>query len=324
MNESEEREICYLKCVIKSGRLEFEWSIITPSTWDWIGLYENNGKENTDWLNGHWFYIANHSHRETLTDGRYSFTGSHWIGTVSGQNQIRLNTYESRNVYKTYAHVIVLNPDFAHFDKSRVHYVEKGLQHLFNHHKTDWGFDQDDNWNSQNRKRLLETLQEFSDRNTNDVNVYLGTYKNQGAYLVVDYTTHQCLIIYRGGERDYFLWSGWVLDDDQYKYVTTSPYRLKATILLVYEDVLEQIANSKGEREDLIQEYFKIHRKDKNIYGEKVYFKIAEFFGLAESYIPLSFEERDEITPGDNYELDFNKVREKARIILGELEKITF
>ncbi len=324
MNESEEREICYLKCVIKSGRLEFEWSIITPSTWDWIGLYENNSKENTNWLNGHWFYIANHSRRETLTDGRYSFTGSYWIGTVSGQNQIRLNTYESRNVYKTYAHVNVLNPDFAHFDKSRVYYVEKGLQHLFNRHKTDWGFDQDDNWNSQNRKKLLETLQEFTDRNTNDVNVYLGTYKNQGAYLVVDHTTHQCLIIYRGGEKDYFLWSGWVLDDDQYKYVTTPPYRLKATILLMYEDILEQIANSEGEREDLIQEYFKIHRKDKNTYGEKVYFKIAEFFGLAESYIPLSFEGRDEITPEDDYELDFEKVREKARTILGELEKITF
>ncbi|CAG8434455.1 13773_t:CDS:2 [Funneliformis mosseae] len=295
MNESEEREICYLKCVIKSGRLEFEWSIITPSTWDWIGLYENNSKENTNWLNGHWFYIANHSRRETLTDGRYSFTGSHWIGTVSGQNQIKLNTYESRNVYRTYAHANVLNPDFAHFDKSRIHYVEKGLQLLFNRHKTDWGFDQDDNWNNQNR-----------------------------AYLVVDHTTHQCLIIYRGGEKDYFLWSGWVLDDDQYKYVTTPPYRLKATILLMYEDILEQIANSEGVREDLLQEYFKIHRKDRNTYGEKIYFKIAEFFGLAESYIPFSFEGRDEITPEDDYELDFEKVREKARTIIGELEKITF
>jgi hypothetical protein len=28
MDESEEREIC---CIIKSGYLEFEWSIITPS-----------------------------------------------------------------------------------------------------------------------------------------------------------------------------------------------------------------------------------------------------------------------------------------------------
>ncbi|PKK63806.1 hypothetical protein RhiirC2_757716, partial [Rhizophagus irregularis] len=59
-------------------------------------------------------------------------------------------------------------PDFAHFDKSRVHYVEKGLQHLFSHHKTDWGFDRDDDWNSQNRKKLLETLQAFIDRNAND------------------------------------------------------------------------------------------------------------------------------------------------------------
>ncbi|CAG8458203.1 uncharacterized protein OCT59_010997 [Rhizophagus irregularis] len=268
MNEPEGREICYIKCVIKSGCLKFEWSIITPSTWDWIGLYENNSKENTDWLTGHWFYIANHSHRETLTDGRYSFTGSYWIGTVSSQNQIRLNTYESHNVYKTYAHMNVLSPDFAHFDKSRVHYVEKGLQHLFSHHKTDWGFDRDDDWNSQNRKKLLETLQAFIDRNANDVN--LGTYKNQ-----------------------------------------------------VYEDILEQIANSEGERDDLVLEYLRIHRNDRNRYSEEVYIKSSEFFGLAESYIPLSFEGRDEITPEDDYELDFEKIREKAGTILGELEKIT-
>ncbi|CAG8688684.1 12490_t:CDS:1, partial [Funneliformis caledonium] len=114
-------------------------------------------------------------HRETLTDGRYSFTGSHWIETVSGQNQIKLNTYESRNVYKTYAHANVLNPDFAHFDKPHIHYIKKGLQLLFNCHKTDWGFNQDDNWNNQNCKKLLETLQEFT---ANNVNVYLNTYKN--------------------------------------------------------------------------------------------------------------------------------------------------
>ncbi|EXX54632.1 uncharacterized protein OCT59_026493 [Rhizophagus irregularis] len=79
MDGSEEREICYIKCDIKSGYLEFEWSIITPSKWDWIGLYKDNSKENTDWLNGHWFYISNHGHRETLTDDRYSFTGTHWM-----------------------------------------------------------------------------------------------------------------------------------------------------------------------------------------------------------------------------------------------------
>ncbi|GBB87601.1 hypothetical protein RclHR1_14070008 [Rhizophagus clarus] len=297
MNELEEREICYLKCVIKKGRLEFEWSIITPSTWDWIGLYENNSKENTNWLNRYWFYIANHSHREILTDGRYSFTGSHWIGTISDQNQISLVYIMSKMGCNTY--LIITKPI--------------------------GGFDQDDNWNNQNRKKLLETLQEFTDRNTNDVNVYLGTYRNQGAYYVVDRTTHQYLIIYRGGEKDYSLCSGWVLDDDQYKYVTAPPYRLRATILLMYKDILKQIANSEGEREDLIKEYFKIHSKDKNTYGEKVYFKIAEFFSLAESYIPLSFEGRDEITPEDDYyKLDFEKVREKARTILGELEKITF
>ncbi|CAB4427079.1 unnamed protein product [Rhizophagus irregularis] len=321
MDGSEEREICYIKCDIKSGHLKFEWSIITPSKWDWIGLYKDDSKENTDWLNGHWFYISNHSHREALTDGRYSFTGTHWIGTVSGQNQIRLNTYESYNVYKTYAKANVLNPGFAHFDKSRVHYVEKELRHIFSHHKTNWGFNQDDNWNSQNREKLLETLQEFT--NENNVNVYLGTYKNQSAYFVIDHTSYQCLIVYRGGEKDYFLCSGWVLSEAQYKYVTNPPYKLSATVLLVYEDILEQIANSEGERDDLIKQYLRIYLDDKNSYGEKVYYKGAEFFSLAESYIPLSFEGRDEITPEDNYELDFEKIREKAGTILGELEKIT-
>src|SRR6266540_2143283 len=307
MDEPEEREICYIKCVI---RLKFEWSIIMPSIWDWIRLYEDNSKENMDWLNGHWFYIINHSHRETLTDGRYPFTGSHWIETVSSQNQIRLNTYESRNVYKTYAHANVLDPDFAHFDKSRVHYVEKGLQHLFSRHKTDWGFDRDDDWNSQNRKKLLGTLQAFTDRNANDVNDYLGTYKNQGAYLVIDHTSYQCLIIYREGEKDYFLWSGWVLDKDQYKHITKPPYKLRATILLVYKDILEQIANSEGEHDDLILEYLRIYcnHNDRNSYGEKIYYKSAKFFGLAESYVPFSFEGRDEITREDDYELDLKKL----------------
>ncbi|CAB5145272.1 uncharacterized protein OCT59_026490 [Rhizophagus irregularis] len=280
MDGSEEREICYMKCDIKSGYLKFEWSIITPSKWDWIGLYKDNSKENTDWFNGHWFYISNHSHRETLTDGRYSFIGTHWIGTVSGQNQI-------------------------------------------SHHKTNWGFNQDDNWNSQNREKLLETLQEFTNRNENNVNVYLGTYKNQSAYFVIDHTSYQCLIVYRGGEKDYFLCSGWVLSEDQYKYVTNPPYKLSATVLLVYEEILEQIANSEGERDDLIKQYLRIYLDDKNSYGEKVYYKGAEFFSLAESYIPLSFEGRDEITPEDNYELDFEKIREKAGTILGELEEIT-
>ena len=323
MDESKEREICYLRCAIESGHLEFEWSIITPSKWDWIGLYEDNNKKNTDWLNGHWFYISRHSHRETLTDGRYSFTGSHWIGTVSGQNQIRLNTYESYNVYKTYAHANVLNPDFALFDKSRVQYVEEGLQHLFSRHKTDWGFTDNDNWNGQNQRKLLETLQEFIHSNSDNVNVYLGTHRRESAYLVVDHTSYHCLIVHRGGGKDYFVWSGWVLSEDQYECVTNPPYNLNATVLLVYEDILEQIANSEGERDDLIQRYLKIYLRDKNHYDKKVYDKGAEFFGLAESYIPLSFEGRDKITPASMYELDFEKIREKARTLPEELEKIT-
>ncbi|CAI2185644.1 19594_t:CDS:1 [Funneliformis geosporum] len=323
MSESQQREVCYLRCVIKSGTLVIEWSIITPSTWDWIGLFKDKNTENRNWLNGHWFYIGNHGNRTTLPDGRHVYTGRHWIGTVSGQNQIRLNTYESRGVFKTYAYANVLNPDFANFNKTRVHYIDKGLQHLFSNHKLDWGFNADDNWNMQNRERLLETLQEFVDRNTNNVNVYIGTYRAQNAYLVADPESYQCLIVYRGGEKDYFLWSGWKLSSDQYDNVTRPPYKLNAIVLMVFEDILEQIANSEGERDDLIHLFLSIFKNDKNHYGNEVYNKLGEFFVLAESYIPLSFEWRDEITPDDNYELDFDKIRKKAGEILGELEKIT-
>ncbi|RGB38324.1 hypothetical protein C1646_755849 [Rhizophagus diaphanus] len=38
--------------------------------------------------------------------------------------------------------------------QSRVHYVEKGLQHLYDRHKTDWRFNRDDNWNGQNRSSI--------------------------------------------------------------------------------------------------------------------------------------------------------------------------
>ena len=100
--QTEEREIYYLRCIIKSGRLEFEWCI------------EGNSKENTDWLNGHWFYIANHGIHVILPDGRHSYTGTHWIGTISIQNQIRLNTYDSYRVYKTYAHTNVKQSWFLH------------------------------------------------------------------------------------------------------------------------------------------------------------------------------------------------------------------
>ncbi|CAB4395017.1 unnamed protein product [Rhizophagus irregularis] len=250
MNGSEEREICYIKCDIKSGYLNGPL------------LRHQNG------------------------------TGLDCIRMIVKKIQI------GSMVIGIIAIANVLNPGFAHFDKSRVHYVEKELRHIFSHHKTNLGFNQDDNWNSQNREKLLETLQEFTNRNENNVNVYLGTYKNQSAYFV--------------------------LSEDQYKYdVTNPPYKLSATVLLVYEDILEQISNSEGERDDLIKQYLRIYLDDKNSYGEKVYYKGAEFFSLAESYIPLSFEGRDEITPEDNYELDFEKIRERAGTILGELEKIT-
>src|SRR6266480_836058 len=150
LSKTEKREICFLKCVIESMRLEFKWSIITPSTWDWIGLYEDDSKANKDWLNGHWFYISDHSVRSTLPDGRYVYTGGYWIGTVSGGNQIRLNTYEACGKYETYACANVYNPIFTYFDVTRVDYVYERLQHTFNRHKESWGFNKNDPWNKQN------------------------------------------------------------------------------------------------------------------------------------------------------------------------------
>ncbi len=126
MLQTERREICHLRCIINSGKLEFTWSIITPSTWDWIGLYEDGSKSNKEWLNGHWFYISNHSNRSTLPDGRYVYSGNHYIGTVSGMNQIRLNTYEAYGEYQTYSYANVYNPVFIYFDENRVNYTLKG------------------------------------------------------------------------------------------------------------------------------------------------------------------------------------------------------
>ena len=42
----------------------------------------------------------------------------------------------------------ILNLDFAYFDKSHIHYVMKGLQHLFD-------FTENDDWNGQNWRKLL-------------------------------------------------------------------------------------------------------------------------------------------------------------------------
>src|SRR5687768_14089853 len=176
MSQTERREICYLRCIINSGKLEFTWSIITPSTSDWIGLYEDGSKSNKEWLNGHWFYISNHSNRSTLPDGRYVYSGNHYIGTVSGMNQIRLNTYEAYGEYQTYSYANVYNPVFVYFDENRVNYTLKGLQYIFDRHKDHWGFTENDHWNNQNKEKLQRTLQEFIRRNMN--NVFSGSYKN--------------------------------------------------------------------------------------------------------------------------------------------------
>lgn len=60
---------------------------------------------------------------------------------------------------------------------------------------------------------------------------------------------------------------------------------------------------------------------DENNYIGKVYNQISDFFGLAEGYIPLSFEGREEMESDHNYELDYEKVREKAKTALGALEE---
>ncbi|RHZ80917.1 hypothetical protein Glove_130g195 [Diversispora epigaea] len=316
-----EREICYLRCIINSGKLEFTWSIITPSTWDWIGLYEDERKSNRECLDGHWFYISNHGNRSTLSDGRYVYSGSHWIGTVSGMNQIRLNTYEVYGEYKTYSCANVYNPVFICFDINRVNYTRRGLQHIFDNHKENWGFTENDQCNNQNGEKLQRTLQEFIRRNVN--NVYNGKFRNQDAYFIVDTVSYNCIIIYRGGDKDYQVWSGWKLSDTQYKYATQLPFKLNADVLTVYEDILNEIANSEVERDDLTKQFLKVFKNDKNFYSDEVYNKIADFFGLAENYIPLSFEGRDEIVPEDNYELDYEKIRRNARTTLGALERST-
>ncbi|RIB02954.1 hypothetical protein C2G38_2289469 [Gigaspora rosea] len=276
MSQTERREICYLRCIVNSGKLEFTWSIITPSTWDWIGLYENNSKSNREWLDGHWFYISNHSNRSTLPDGRYVYSGSHWIEAVSEMNQFRLNTYEVYGEYKTYSYANIYNPVFMYLDINQINYIHRGLQHIFDRHKRDWGFTENDHWDNQNKEKLQGTIQEFIHRNLN--NVYSGTYKNQGAYFIIDSVSHSCVIIYRGGDKDYQLWSGWKLSDTQYNRVTRPPFKLRAVVLTVYEDILNEIANSEVERDDLLKLFLKVFLDDENSYSNKVYNQIADFF----------------------------------------------
>ncbi|CAG8751559.1 17369_t:CDS:1, partial [Racocetra persica] len=187
-------------------------------------------------------------------------------------------------------------------------------------HKEHWGFTENDHWNNQNKEKLQRTLQEFIHRNIN--NVYSETYRNQDAYFIVDSVSHNGVIIYRGGDKDYQLWSGWKLSDTQYNQVTQPPFKLCAVVLTVYEDILDGIANSEVERDDLLKRFLKVYLHDKNSYSDEVYNQIADFFELAESYIPLSFEGRDEVTPEDNYELDYEKIKKKAKDILGALEKL--
>jgi small-conductance mechanosensitive channel len=54
--------------------------------------------------------------------------------------------------------------------------------------------------------------------------------------------------------------------------------------------------------------------------AKKYIIKVQNFLVFVKSYIPLLFEGRDEITLEDNYELDFEKIRERTRAIMGELE----
>ncbi|KAF0420907.1 colicin d/e5 nuclease [Gigaspora margarita] len=197
-------------------------------------------------------------------------------------------------------------------------YSEEGLQHILDRHKGDWGFTENDHWNNQNKEKLQRTLQEFIHRNIN--NVYSGTYKNQDAYFIVDSVSHNCVIIYHGGDKDYQLWSGWKLSVTQYNHVIQPPFKLRAVVLTVYEDILVGIANSEAERDDLLKLFLKVCLNDKNSYSDEVYNQIADFFELAESYIPLSFEDRDEVKPEDNYELDYEKIKKKAKDILGPLD----
>nr|CAG8571230.1 6708_t:CDS:1 [Entrophospora candida] len=314
------REVCYLRCIINSGKIEFAWSVITPSCWDWIGLYEDDSKENREWVDGHWFYISNHSSHSSLPDGRHVYTGKHWIGTVSGGNQVRLNAPGNYGEYNTYSYANVRNPTFIYFEMNRVNYLRERLQHIFDRHKKDWGFTENDNWNKQNGEKLMRILREFIRKNMNYV--YRGSYKDDNAYLIVDPVTYQCVIIYRGGNKDYRLLSGWKLSNDQYKHATQPPFKLRAVVLIVYEDVLNEIANSENERDDLLKLFLEIFKNDKNHYSDEVYDQIADFFELAESYIPLSFEWRDEVEPEDSYEVDYEKIRKKAETILVTLEKL--
>ncbi|CAG8807590.1 8817_t:CDS:2, partial [Dentiscutata erythropus] len=88
-------------------------------------------------------------------------------------------------------------------------------------------------------------------------------------------------------------------DPDGRKHTTQQHSKLRAVVLIVY-------ANSESE----------------NHYIGEVYYSIANFFELAENYILLPFEWRDEVKPEDLYEVDYGKIKKKAETILEILEKL--
>ena len=103
-------------------------------------------------------------------------------------------------------------------------------------------------------------------------------------------------------------------------HATNPPYALGGGTLAIFGDILEEIANSDSERNDLLLKFLKIYKNYNEKYDEKTYNKL-ETFALAESYIPLDFEGRKKID-ASYYELDYEKVKKNASITLAALEKL--
>nr|CAG8535768.1 377_t:CDS:2 [Entrophospora candida] len=117
------------------------------------------------------------------------------------------------------------------------------LRNIFDRYKEDWGFGENDYWNRQNQEELLMTFQEFICR-----------------------------------DKDYQLQSGWKLSDNQYRYTTKPPFKLRGLVFAVYGNILGKIADFESVRDDLLGLYLKSFLYDGDRCNDEVYNQIADFF----------------------------------------------
>lgn len=202
------------------------------------------------------------------------------------------------------------------FNPANVTFPLGSVQHIFYRHKVDWGFIAGDNWNNIRATELINRLETFI-QNDADFNA-VGTYRAEGAYLLVQHVTHLCLIIHRGGPSDYQVWSGWTLSAAQYDYVINPPHRLGGGALVIFGHILEKFVNE-GPTNPIIAEFNSIYKSNQMRFSQIEEESLMDFFGLVDNYLTPSSVLYN--NPGKYHVLEENVVKEHAQKTLAALER---